>query len=115
MRKYTPKSRKQWREWLAKNHAVTAEVWLVFYKKHTGRPCLSYDEAVEEALCFGWIDSLVKRLGEDRYARKFTPRVDSSKWSAANLERMKRLVESGRMTEIGLAKFDAAAEPASPS
>ncbi|MDH3841162.1 MAG: hypothetical protein OES35_09605, partial [Chromatiales bacterium] len=77
--------RDSWRAWLEKNHASCRGIWLVFFKKHTGRSSISYDAAVEEALCFGWIDSLIRRLDEDRFARKFTPRTDTKKWSAANL------------------------------
>jgi uncharacterized protein YdeI (YjbR/CyaY-like superfamily) len=103
--------RDSWRAWLGENHDEVREVWLVFYKKHTGTACISYDAAVEEALCFGWIDSLIRRLDDDRYARKFTPRTDFKKWSASNLERVERLVASGRMTDIGLAKLDPGVRP----
>ncbi len=106
--------RAEWRRWLEGHHAEVREVWLVFYKKHTGRPSLSYDAAVEEALCFGWIDSLIKRLDEDRYARKFTPRTDSGKWSAANLRRIEQLKAAGRMTKIGLAKVPEGVAPLPP-
>jgi uncharacterized protein YdeI (YjbR/CyaY-like superfamily) len=98
--------RESWRAWLDANGQSTREVWLVFYKKHTGRPCVTYEAAVEEALCVGWIDSLVKRLDDDRYARKFTPRTDTSNWSESNVKRVRRLAASGRMTQAGLAKFD---------
>ncbi len=93
-----------WRKWLMKNHSTSGVVWLLFYKKHTGKPCMAYDAAVEEALCFGWIDSLTKRIDNERYAQKFTPRKQSSNWSESNLRRVKKLIESGRMTEVGLAK-----------
>ena len=66
--------RREWRAWLQANGGKEKEIWLVFYKKHTGKARLAYDDAVEEALCFGWIDSIVKRLDEERYAQKFTPR-----------------------------------------
>jgi len=98
--------RESWRTWLQENHATAGVVWLVFNKKHTGKRCISYDESVEEALCFGWIDSLVKRLDDERFARKFTPRKNASKWSASNLERMRKLIANGRMTEAGLALYD---------
>ncbi len=100
-----------WRAWLEAHHATVREVWLVFFKKHTGRVGLPYGDAVEEALCFGWIDSLVKRLDDDRYARKFTPRTDTTTWSASNLERIRSLIASGRMTDAGLAKVPADVEP----
>jgi uncharacterized protein YdeI (YjbR/CyaY-like superfamily) len=91
----------EWREWLAGHHASESEVWLVFYKRHTGRPCVSYEDAVDEALCFGWIDSLIKRLDDDRYARKFTPRKPDSRWSTPNRERFRQLQASGRLTPAG--------------
>jgi uncharacterized protein YdeI (YjbR/CyaY-like superfamily) len=103
--------RESWREWLDANGKNTREVWLVFFKKHTGRPCVTYEAAVEEALCVGWIDSLVKRLDDNRYARKFTPRTDTRKWSESNLKRVRRLVASGRMTPEGLAKVDPVVQP----
>jgi uncharacterized protein YdeI (YjbR/CyaY-like superfamily) len=98
----------QWRAWLAKHHESETEVWLIFYKKHTGRPRISYDEAVEEALCFGWIDSIVKRIDEEKFAQKFTPRRDWTKWSALNKGRLRKLIREGRMTAAGLAKLDPA-------
>jgi uncharacterized protein YdeI (YjbR/CyaY-like superfamily) len=104
-------TREEWRAWLAEHHETETEVWLVFSKKHTGEPRVPYGDAVEEALCFGWIDSVVHKLDEDRYAQKFTPRKDAGKWSAPNLERMERLIASGRMTPAGLAKFAPVAQP----
>jgi uncharacterized protein YdeI (YjbR/CyaY-like superfamily) len=100
------KDRKSWRTWLRKNHAKADVLWLVCYKKHTGKTCIEYEAAVEEALCYGWIDSIVKRLDDDRYLRKFTPRTNTHKWSPSNLKRMKRLIASKRMTKVGLAKYD---------
>src|SRR5438309_6482273 len=99
-------NRDDWRAWLEEHHATEPEVWLIFYRKASGRPRIPYDEAVEEALCFGWIDSLVKRIDDDKFAQKFTPRRDRSKWSALNIRRVRNLIEEGRMTEAGLAKFD---------
>src|SRR5947207_6773660 len=101
-------SREEWRAWLTKHYQSEAEVWLIYYKKHTGRPRIAYDHAVEEALCFGWIDSLVKRIDDDKFAQKFTPRRDWTKWSALNKRRMRKLIQEGRMTEAGLAKIDLA-------
>ena len=92
----------QWRAWLVKHHDSEAEVWLVFHKRHTGRPSIAYDDAVEEALCFGWIDSLIKRLDDDRYARKFTPRKPDSRWSTANRKRYAQLKGRGRLKPAGL-------------
>src|SRR6516225_7413143 len=98
--------RDAWRRWLAKNHDRKTEIWLVFYKPRTGRPRIPYDDAVEVALCFGWIDSIVKRIDDAKYAQKFTPRRHSSKWSASNLHRIRKLIHEGRMTTTGLAKID---------
>jgi uncharacterized protein YdeI (YjbR/CyaY-like superfamily) len=90
---------------LKKNHNSQKEVWLIYYKKHTGKPRIPYDDAVEEAICFGWIDSTVKRLDEQKYAQKFTPRNQKSNWSELNKKRAKKMIKQGRMTEAGLAKF----------
>jgi uncharacterized protein YdeI (YjbR/CyaY-like superfamily) len=95
--------RAAWRAWLKKNHATSPGLWLVFYKPGKG---ITYEEAVEEALCYGWIDSLIKRLDADRYLRKFTPRTNTGHWSAINLQRIRRLQREGRMTTAGLAKLD---------
>jgi len=81
---------------------------LVFHKRQSGKPSLEYEESVQEALCFGWIDSIIKRIDDDRYCRKFTPRKDDSQWSNTNKRRVERLIEEGKMTEFGLAKVEAA-------
>ena len=91
----------QWRKWLAAHHDSESEVWLVFHKLHTGRACIAYDDALDEALCFGWVDSLVKHLYEARYARKFTPRRSDSKWSEVNRKRYAQLKASGRLMPAG--------------
>jgi uncharacterized protein YdeI (YjbR/CyaY-like superfamily) len=91
-----------WRRWLAAHHADTSEVWLVFHKRHTGTPSLDYETAVEEAICFGWVDSLIKRLDADHYARKFTPRKADSAWSPANRRRYARLEATGRLAAPGV-------------
>ena len=96
------RNREHWREWLAKHHDSESEVWLVFHKRQTGRPSIAYYDAVDEALCFGWIDSLVKRLDDDRYARKFTPRKPDSRWSTTNRKRYAKLQASGRLTPAGV-------------
>jgi uncharacterized protein YdeI (YjbR/CyaY-like superfamily) len=101
-------SREEWRAWLTKHYQSETEVWLIYYKKHTGRPRISYDDAVEEALCFGWIDSIVKRMDDEKFAQKFTPRRDNTKWSALNQRRLRKLIHEGRMTRAGLAKIDPA-------
>src|SRR3989442_2333631 len=92
----------QWRKWLIDHHDSESEVWIIFHKRHTGRACIVYDDALDEALCFGWVDSLIKRLDDVRYARKFTPRKPDSKWSPANRERYARLKASGRLMPRGL-------------
>jgi uncharacterized protein YdeI (YjbR/CyaY-like superfamily) len=102
------KDRKQWRRWLYQNHHREREIWLVYYKKHTGQPSVSYEEAVQEALCYGWIDSTVRRLDEDRYMQKFTPRKENSNWSETNKKRARRLIAEGRMTRFGQKKIEAA-------
>jgi uncharacterized protein YdeI (YjbR/CyaY-like superfamily) len=94
-----------WRAWLRKNHATTKEVWLIHHRKSSGKPVLPYEQAVREALCFGWIDSLVQRIDDGKYARKFTPRQMESTWSALNRKRVAQLVEEGRMTKAGLEKL----------
>jgi uncharacterized protein YdeI (YjbR/CyaY-like superfamily) len=108
MRTLEVRDRAAWRAWLAANHDKEAEVWLVYFKKATGIPCVSYNDSVEEALCFGWVDSLIKKLDEDRYARKFTPRKPGSRWSPSNIERVERLISQGRMADAGLRKVEAA-------
>jgi uncharacterized protein YdeI (YjbR/CyaY-like superfamily) len=99
-------SREEWRAWLMKYCHSETEVWLIYYKKLSGRPRISYDHAVEEALCFGWIDSIVKKLDDEKFAQKFTPRRDSTRWSELNQQRLRKLIREGRMTEAGLAKVD---------
>ncbi|CAG0934087.1 hypothetical protein TFLX_03335 [Thermoflexales bacterium] len=94
----------EWRAWLAANHASAKELWLVIYKKHTGQPSLALEEAVEEALCFGWIDGLLRRIDDERFALRFSPRKKGSVWSQVNKRRVAKLIKQGRMTEAGLAK-----------
>lgn len=91
-----------WREWLEYNHDSQSLVWLLYYKKHTARPKISYDEAVEEAICFGWIDSVVKGIDEISYCQKFTPRKNGSKWSQSNIKRAEEMIKQGKMTPAGL-------------
>ena len=99
----TVRDRRQWRAWLARHHASSPGVWLVFHKEHTGRASLPYEDAVCEALCFGWIDSLIKRLDDDRFARKFTPRKPTSRWSDINRRRWAGLKAAGLLADPGLA------------
>lgn len=102
---FYPETRQQWREWLAENHADTTGIWLIYYKKHTGMPSVTYNDAVEEALCFGWIDSVVNKLDTERTRQYFSPRKPQSSWSRLNKDRIIRLVGSNSMTEAGLAKI----------
>ena len=97
------RSRPEWRAWLEKHHASSPGVWFVFHKAHTGVKSLPYEDTVREALCFGWIDSLVKRLDDDRYALKITPRRATSKWSDLNRQRWAELKAAGLLTASGLA------------
>ena len=96
-------TRKAWRCWLNQHHDESDGIWLVFYKKHTGKPSIEYGEAVEEALCFGWIDSIIKKLDNERYARKLTPRRAGSRWSELNKQRIAKLTKQGLMTQAGVA------------
>ncbi len=100
--------RAAWREWLAAHHAERTQVWLLLHKKHVEAPSVSYDAAVEEALCWGWIDGLTKRWDERSYAVRFTPRKPGSVWSESNVERVTRMIAEGRMTPAGQALVDEA-------
>ena len=102
--------REQWRKWLEESGNTCKEIWLIFYKKHTGKPSLPYNDAVEEALCFGWIDSLVKRVDDEIYIQKFTPRKPRSTWSVSNVKRVKKLIAEGKMTKKGMDLYDYARE-----
>lgn len=94
------------REWLKTNHDKSPGIWLIFFKKSSETVCIEYHEALDTALCFGWIDSIIKRIDDARYARKFTPRKDTAKWSDFNKERVDELIKKGKMTESGLNKID---------
>ena len=94
-----------WRAWLEENHATRDDAWLLISKKHAGTPSVTVDQAVEEALCFGWIDSSMQPIDDERYTLRFTPRRKTSNWSERNKDRAARLIEEGRMTEAGLAKI----------
>ena len=99
-------NRKEWRKWLKENHSSVKEVWLIYYKKHTGKPRIPYEDAVEEALCFGWIDSTVKRIDDEKYCQKFTPRKDKSNWSELNKKRVEKLIKQKIMTKAGMDKIN---------
>jgi uncharacterized protein YdeI (YjbR/CyaY-like superfamily) len=99
------KTRGEWRDWLEKNHSIVKGVWLVYYKKLSGKPRILYNDAVEEALCFGWIDGKIKRVNEDYYIQWFTPRRPGSRWSQLNMARVRKLIGEGKMKPEGLAVY----------
>lgn len=103
-------NRDEWRAWLKRNNGIAKQVWLIYYKKHTGKPSISYDDSVEQAICFGWIDGVLKRLDDERCARKFMPRRSKSRWSELNKKRAEKMMEAGWMTEAGLARIKEAKE-----
>jgi uncharacterized protein YdeI (YjbR/CyaY-like superfamily) len=103
-----PLSVTEWRAWLEANHGRAEGIWLISYRKTTGKPALSYEESVQEALCFGWIDSKGNKLDDERSMLWFAPRKARSGWSRPNKERIERLIAGGRMTPAGLAKIEAA-------
>ena len=90
-----------WRTWLRKNHRTAKEIWLIYYKKHSGKPRIPYNDAVEEALCFGWIDSTVKTVDKDSFAQRFSPRNPKSSWSELNKERARMLLRKKAMVPAG--------------
>lgn len=98
------------RKWFAKNVAKETELWVIFYKSDSGRPTVTYAEAVEEALSVGWIDGIVKRIDGERYMQRFTPRRPDSHWSAINIRKAEVLIASGRMAPSGRAAFERRAE-----
>lgn len=108
-----PLTRAEWRAWLAENHCRKEGVWLISYKKATGKPRFDYDEAVEEALCFGWIDSKGNKLDEERSLLWFAPRKPRTGWSKLNKDRVERLLEQGLIMPAGLAKIEAAKQDGS--
>jgi uncharacterized protein YdeI (YjbR/CyaY-like superfamily) len=95
------RSRTRWRAWLEANHGSASEIWLVYHKPHTGKMSIDYEESVEEALCYGWVDSLIRRLDDDRYARKFTPRKSGSIWSDPNRARYAKVEALGLLAQAG--------------
>lgn len=99
------KDRKQWRSWLRKNHASEREIWLIIYKKKSNKPSIPYEDAVEEAVCFGWIDGRVKRIDDEKYMQRYSPRTAKSAWSASNIARAEKMIAQGKMTEAGLKAY----------
>lgn len=108
IKQIAPRSRSEWRTWLEENHGQAQEVWLVFYKRHTGASSLTYEDAIEEALCFGWIDGVRRALDERRYMHRMTPRKSDSKWSELNKARAQRMLDTGLMKPAGLCAIDEA-------
>ncbi|MDI6724534.1 MAG: YdeI/OmpD-associated family protein [Methanobacterium sp.] len=102
------RNRKEWRQWLHENHQTSPGIWLVYYKKNSKKTGISYDEAVEEALSFGWIDSRVNALDEERYMQIFTPRKPGSIWSKLNKQRVEKIIKEGIITPAGLEKIEVA-------
>jgi uncharacterized protein YdeI (YjbR/CyaY-like superfamily) len=101
---YVP-DRKTWREWLRKNYRKEKEIWLVYFRTEAGKPRIPYNDAVEEALCFGWIDSTIKKLDKDRFAQRYSPRNPGSEYSQANKERLRQLIAKGKMRKNVLASM----------
>lgn len=104
------RSKDEWRSWLVENHASQKEAWLVILKNTVTRPGIFYEDAVEEAVCFGWIDGVMKSANTEFYFLRFSPRKRGSIWSVSNQERVERLIAQGRMTEAGMAKVREAVE-----
>lgn len=98
--------RADWHDWLILHHSNHKGLWMLYYKKHTQGGGIAYNEALDEALCYGWIDSLIRKINADCYARLFTPRINTAKWSVKNIERARQLFESGRIAESGMAAMD---------
>ncbi len=104
LRSFLPKDRDAWRRWLERNHLGEEGVWLVFYKKNSGKRRFNYDEALEEALCFGWIDSIIRRIDDETYCQKFTPRKKGSNWSERNKQKVRMLIREGKMNSAGMSR-----------
>lgn len=99
-------SKEAFRNWLVTNHDTSQGIWMIFYKTAQKNTSIKYEEALDLALCFGWIDSLIRKIDDDRYARKFTPRTNTNKWSEVNKQKVIELISKGEMTEFGLRKID---------
>lgn len=100
--------REEWRNWLVQNHDKKDQIWLLFYKKHVAKKGMSLEDAVEEAICFGWIDGKLRRIDEERFALRFSPRKAKSVWSNINKQRAERLSREGRMTPAGMLAIERA-------
>ncbi|MDH4271195.1 MAG: YdeI/OmpD-associated family protein [Candidatus Aminicenantes bacterium] len=102
------KDRKQWRKWLAKNHDKKTEIWLIHYKKHSKRPGIRHEEGVEEAICFGWIDGQLRKIDDEKFRLRYSPRRPKSPWSRINREKAEAMIRSGKMTAAGLSRIEEA-------
>ena len=107
---FYPKSKKDWREWLLENHDSKQSIWLIGYKKQSNKPTVSWSDAVDEALCFGWIDSTRKSIGDDAFIQFFTRRKPNSTWSKINKAKVERLTEDGLMQKAGFESIEKAKE-----
>jgi len=105
---FYPGNKEQWREWLQEHHENEKSVWLVFYKNKSGNPTITWSDAVDEALCFGWIDSIAKPVDDEKFVRFFSKRKTNSAWSAVNKEKVQRLIASGLMTKAGFNSIETA-------
>ncbi|HZU70835.1 MAG TPA: YdeI/OmpD-associated family protein [Ktedonobacteraceae bacterium] len=108
LERFYARDRQEWRAWLEQNAATAKGVWLIYYKQNSNQPRVSYDEAVEEALCFGWIDSRPNTLDDERYMQLFSPRKPKSPWSKSNKQRVEKLIQQGLMTAAGLKAIEIA-------
>lgn len=104
------RSREEWHNWLNEYSSSVQGIWMINYKKHTGKECIPYNEAVEEALCFGWIDGKIKRINDEYFVRLYTPRRHGSRWSKYNVERAEKLIKDGRMTPAGFKAYNEISE-----
>jgi uncharacterized protein YdeI (YjbR/CyaY-like superfamily) len=103
---FCPADRASWRKWLTEFGTTEKEIWLVYYKADSGKAGITYEESLEEALCFGWVDSIIQKIDEEKYARKFNPRRKGSQWSELNKHLAAKLSKEGRMTPAGLSKIE---------
>lgn len=106
MKTFEAKNREEWRNWLEENQSNMREIWLVYYKKHTRKPSITYIESVEEAICYGWIDGIKRKIDDERYVHRFSPRKKNSKWSPANINIAQRMKKAGMMSILGLKTFE---------
>ena len=106
MRSFQAKSRADWHDWLEKNHNRKREIWLVYFKKHISKPTITYMDSVEEAICFGWIDGIKKRIDDEKYAHRFTVRNVKSKWSPHNIRLAEKMIKEKKMKSVGLTFFE---------